>query len=85
MHFLRLGVRDVVLYDPLWWVVPGPTGPRGRRLLTHYRRTMGPTGSEVLQLQPQETRAHLPFALSAVAGASRRGRAARLRRSTRPG
>lgn len=54
MHFLRLGVRDVVLYDPLWWVVPGPTGPRGRRLLTHYRRTMGPTGSEVLQLQPQE-------------------------------
>jgi hypothetical protein len=54
MHFVRLGVNDVVLYDPLWWVWPGAGGLRGRRLLTHYRRASGPGGGEILQLQPQE-------------------------------
>lgn len=69
MHFLRLGVRDVVLYDPLWWQQPGKD-PKGRRLLWHYRRerlqvaapttpTSGgpaqtPLGGEVMRLLPQE-------------------------------
>lgn len=60
MHFLRLGVRDVILYDPLWWMQPGAT-PKGRRLLWHYRRTRpepnggSTTGApEYMQLQPQE-------------------------------
>jgi hypothetical protein len=53
MHFLRLGVRDVVLYDPLWWQQP-PSTPKGRRLLWHYRRGPAPNGGEAMQLQPQE-------------------------------
>lgn len=56
MHFLRLGVRDVVLYDPLWWLQPA-AAPKGRRLLWHYRRMRpenAPTGPEVMLLQPQE-------------------------------
>lgn len=56
MHFLRLGVRDVVLYDPLWWMQPGAT-PKGRRLLWHYRRARpenAASGPEVMLLQPQE-------------------------------
>lgn len=59
MHFLRLGVRDVVLYDPMWWQL-GPGGAsRGRRLFAHYRRTASAVtssaaGGEGLQLQPQE-------------------------------
>jgi hypothetical protein len=57
MHFLRLGVRDVVLYDPLWWMQPA-NAPKSRRLLWHYRRSpsengSGPT-SEVMRLLPQE-------------------------------
>ncbi len=49
MHFFRLGVKDVVLYDPLWFLqgVGGP--PKGRRLLWHYRRK--PRG-DGMQLQP---------------------------------
>ena len=55
MHFLRLGVRDVVLYDPLWWQQPG-NAPKERRLLWHYRRSLSPTtpGVEVMRLLPQE-------------------------------
>lgn len=61
MHFLRLGVKDVVLYDPLWWQQPQNT-PKGRRLLWHYRREPGPTGTEVMHLLPQEHpgRVYLP-------------------------
>jgi Uma2 family endonuclease len=52
-HFLRLGVGDVVLYDPLWWQQPG-SAARGRRLLTHYRRSeVGPAGA-ALELVSQE-------------------------------
>jgi len=53
MHFLRLGVTDVVLYDPLWWLLPS-SGLRGRRLLSHYRRELGANGVPAWQLQPQE-------------------------------
>lgn len=55
MHFLRLGVRDVVLYDPLWWLQPS-NAPKGRRLLWHYRRVAQPsaTGGHSMQLLPQE-------------------------------
>jgi hypothetical protein len=54
MHFLRLGTRDVVLYDPLWWQQP-QNAPRGRRLLWHYRRVPATESSgERLQLLPQE-------------------------------
>lgn len=51
MHFFRLGVSDVVLYDPLWFLqaAGGPAAPRGRRLLWHYRRK--PRGDGML-LQP---------------------------------
>ena len=65
MHFLRLGVRDVVLYDPFWWQQP-PNAPKGRRLLWHYRReaqrTEAPAGVESMQLQPMEHpgRVYLP-------------------------
>jgi hypothetical protein len=60
-HFLRLGVEEVVLYDPLWWQQPA-SGARGRRLLAHYRRTAGPAGSEGLKLVAQEHpgRVYLP-------------------------
>jgi hypothetical protein len=37
MHFLRLGVQDVVLYDPLWFL-QSERGLKGRRLLWHYQR-----------------------------------------------
>jgi hypothetical protein len=53
MHFLRLGVRDVVLYDPLWWQQPGKD-PKGRRLLWHYRREKTALGGEMMRLLPQE-------------------------------
>lgn len=55
MHFLRLGVEDVVLYDPLWYQQPQAM-PTGRRLLWHYRRR-----DEALKLVPQEhpARVHL--------------------------
>jgi Uma2 family endonuclease len=49
MHFYRLGVQDVVLYDPLWFVQPTGGPPKGRRLLWHYRRK--PRG-DGMQLQP---------------------------------
>jgi hypothetical protein len=63
MHFLRLGVKDVVLYDPLWWQQQGggsattlpPGGWKDRRLLWHYRRVKNPsTGVDSLELQRQE-------------------------------
>ncbi len=54
MHFLRLGVRDVVLYDPMWWQLGAGGVPRGRRLLTHYHRVRSDAGADVLQLQPQD-------------------------------
>lgn len=62
MHFLRLGVNDVVLYDPLWWLLAPPAGLRGRRLLTHYRRETTSTGQAGWLLVPQEHpgRVHLP-------------------------
>jgi hypothetical protein len=62
MHLLRLGVQDVVLYDPLWWLPSGPSSLRGRRLLTHYRRETEPSGVARFTLQPQEHpgRIHLP-------------------------
>lgn len=47
MHFRRLGVEDIILYDPLWYVQP-PGNPSGRRLLWHYRQT------DTLELQRQE-------------------------------
>jgi hypothetical protein len=70
MHFLRLGVRDVILYDPLWFQ-QSSKDLKGRRLLWHYRRerlpapsaptpssstTSGPTpiGGEVMRLLSQE-------------------------------
>jgi hypothetical protein len=50
MHFFRLGVTDVVLYDPLWFLQgTGGAAPKGRRLLWHYRRK--PRGDGML-LQP---------------------------------
>lgn len=58
MHFFRLGVKDVVLYDPLWALQPGST-PKGRRLLWHYQRAQrppsaGPGPAEFMRLVPQE-------------------------------
>lgn len=46
-HFFRLGVADVVLYDPLWHLAP-PGSPKGRHLLWHYQRT-----SDGMRLLPQ--------------------------------
>ncbi len=62
MHFLRLGVSDVVLYDPLWWLFSPQSGLRGRRLLAHYRRELSPSGVASFLLQPQEHpgRVYLP-------------------------
>lgn len=56
MHFLRLGVEDVVLYDPQWHRQP-PQAPLGRRLLSHYARQGGR-----LALQRQEHPARLRIA-----------------------
>ena len=70
MHFLRLGVRDVILYDPLWFSQPSKD-PKGRRLLWHYRRerlpspnstpssggpasSPAPLSGEVMRLQSQD-------------------------------
>lgn len=58
MHFFRLGVQDVVLYDPLWALQPG-NAPKGRRLLWHYQRSprppsAGPGPAEFMRLVPQE-------------------------------
>ena len=54
MHCARLGVQDVVLFDPLWNQQP-PQSPAGRRPLWHYRREDG------LVLQPQEHPGRLPL------------------------
>lgn len=62
MHFLRLGVMDVVLYDPLWWLISPQAGVRGRRLLTHYQREISANGVPSFRLQPQDHpgRVYLP-------------------------
>lgn len=50
MHFFRLGVQDVVLYDPLWFLQASTPGAlKGRALLRHYRRKASGDG---MQLQP---------------------------------
>lgn len=55
MHFFRLGLLDVVLYDPLWYLQPAGA-PAGRRLLCHYQR-----GEQKLELRRQDhpSRVHL--------------------------
>lgn len=50
MHFLRLGVQDVVLYDPLWFL-PSDRGLRGRRLLWHYQRRREGDGMRLVPLK----------------------------------
>ncbi len=50
MHFLRLGVQDVVLYDPLWFL-PTDRNLKGRRLLWHYQRRPSGDGMRLLPLK----------------------------------
>lgn len=66
MHFRRLGVQDVVLYDPLWFAQSlGPAKsapvPTGRRLLWHYTRT-GPAETDGFKLVPLAHPARVPLA-----------------------
>lgn len=67
MHFRRLGVQDVVLYDPLWALPSSaPAGQaqaaaKGRRLLWHYTRTTTEAG-EVLKLVQQAHPGRVPLA-----------------------
>jgi Uma2 family endonuclease len=57
MHFLRLGVQDVVLYDPLWFLQTD-RNIKGRRLLWHYQRR--PSG-DGMRLLPQRHPARVPL------------------------
>lgn len=73
MHFRRLGVHDVVLYDPLWYLggatAAGSTGqaaaaavpPKGRRLLWHYTRVTTETG-DTMKLVPLAHPGRVPLA-----------------------
>lgn len=55
MHFSRLGVQDVVLYDPLWFL-QSERNPQGRRLLWHFQRR-----EEKLQLVPLKHPGRVPL------------------------
>jgi Uma2 family endonuclease len=57
MHFLRLGVQDVVLYDPLWFL-QGERGQKGRRLLWHYQRQRE---GDAMRLMPQRHPGRVPL------------------------